>query len=100
MKSRTSGLYVTFFSLLCPSVFLTSNLSQNKKVTIVHNSPQLLNGAYPAKYRAAAERSVRERGIDLVLNDQVSDIPPEGRPVDGKVTTKHGKVLKADYVVR
>jgi apoptosis-inducing factor 2 len=75
-------------------------LAQKKKVTIVHNSSQLLNGAYPAKYRGALEKAVRARGIELVLDDEISELPEDGSPVDGKVTTKKGKVLTADYVVR
>ncbi|KAF8507661.1 FAD/NAD(P)-binding domain-containing protein [Gautieria morchelliformis] len=71
-----------------------------KKVTIVHNSSQLLNGAYPAKYRGAVEKAVRARGIEILLDDEISSVPEDGNPVDGKVSTKKGKVLTADYVVR
>jgi NADH dehydrogenase FAD-containing subunit len=75
-------------------------LAQKKKVTIVHNSSQLLNSAYPAKYRGALEKAVRARGIELVLDDEISELPEDGNPVEGKVTTKKSKVLTADYVVR
>ncbi|KAF8494065.1 FAD/NAD(P)-binding domain-containing protein [Gautieria morchelliformis] len=70
------------------------------KGTIVHNSSQLPNGAYPAKYRAAVEKAVRARGIEILLDDEISSVPEDGNPVDGKVSTKKGKVLTADYVVR
>ena len=38
--------------------------TQNTKVTIVHGDKQLLNPAYPDKFRRNIERRVRARGID------------------------------------
>ncbi|KAI0262522.1 FAD/NAD-P-binding domain-containing protein [Gloeopeniophorella convolvens] len=60
-----------------------------KKVTIVHSDSQLLNGAYPAKYRKRLEKGVASRGINIVFNDYVDnfDVVPattrSGRPLDG-----------------
>jgi len=66
------------------------------KVTIVHGDSQVLNKAYPDKFRRALEKSLRERGVEFVFNDYVDVIPET--PVS-QVTTRKGKVIKADLVV-
>ncbi|KAI9441256.1 FAD/NAD-P-binding domain-containing protein [Lactarius indigo] len=40
-----------------------------KKVTIVHSDSQLLNSAYPNKYRKLVEKDVTSRGVNIVFND-------------------------------
>jgi apoptosis-inducing factor 2 len=65
-----------------------------KKVTIVHSDSQLLNSAYPDKYRKRVEKDITSRGIDIVFNDYVDNfayLP---------VTTRSGLSLEGDLVVR
>lgn len=66
-------------------------------MTIVHGDDQLLNSAYPAKFRNAVQKKVVQRGIDLVLGDYVENMPAEGTV---GLTTQNGKqFLNADLVV-
>jgi NADH dehydrogenase FAD-containing subunit len=83
-----------FLSLLfCAGVDLSS---QNTEVTIVHGGSKLLNNTYPDKFRNALERSIRARGVDIILNDYVDNIPDSGV---SRVTTRSGKTIAADLVV-
>lgn len=52
--------------------------------------------AYPDKFRKALDTSLRARGVEIVYNDFIDDIPADG--VVG-VTTRNGKRLDADLVV-
>ncbi|KAJ7154055.1 FAD/NAD(P)-binding domain-containing protein [Mycena filopes] len=67
-----------------------------KKVTIVHGSAAVTNPTYPKKFRSGLEKGLRARGIDLILNDYVDEIPPPG---PATVTTRNGTRLEADLVV-
>lgn len=67
------------------------------KVTIVHNGSMLLNNAYPEKYRRRVERDARARGVDIVLEDRLDDMTPSS---EGTVTTRDGKVLPGNLIVR
>ena len=68
-------------------------------MTIVHSAYKLLSDVYPDKFRAAVEQRVRQRGIDLVLGDNIDTYPEPGTAVD--LTTRKGKVIKSvDLVVR
>ncbi|KAI0068109.1 FAD/NAD-P-binding domain-containing protein [Artomyces pyxidatus] len=69
----------------------------DKKVTLVHGGAQLLNDAYPEKYRKRLEKDVRGRGVEIVFNDYIDDDKPSEA---GTITTRKGKVLKADLVVQ
>ncbi|RDB27682.1 Apoptosis-inducing factor B [Hypsizygus marmoreus] len=70
----------------------------DKKVTIVHGDKYLLNPSYPDKVRKSAEKSIRARGVEVILDDFV-DVS-ETKEVEG-VTTRGGKELKsADLVVQ
>jgi len=68
----------------------------NKKVTIVHGDDMLVNKTYPNKFRKALDKSLKARGVEIVYNDFVDDVPAEG--VVG-VTTRNGRKLDADVVV-
>lgn len=68
---------------------------QEMKVTIVHSQAQLLNDAYPAKFRKDMERRVRLRGVEIVFEDRIEDIAADAT----SVTTKKGVTLNADIVV-
>ncbi|KAA1467965.1 FAD/NAD(P)-binding domain-containing protein [Dentipellis sp. KUC8613] len=65
-----------------------------KPVTIVHSQSQLLNDAYPDKFRKRAEQGVRSRGIELVFNDYIDDWNPSGA-----ITTRKGKKLDGDLLL-
>ncbi|KAJ7038797.1 FAD/NAD(P)-binding domain-containing protein [Mycena alexandri] len=67
-----------------------------KKVTIVHGANGVTNATYPKKFRNGLEKSLRARGIDLILNDYVDEIPPPG---PATITTRNGSRLEADLVV-
>ncbi|KAJ7154049.1 FAD/NAD(P)-binding domain-containing protein [Mycena filopes] len=67
-----------------------------KKVTIVHGASGVTNPTYPKKFRSGLEKGLRARGIDLILNDYVDEIPPPG---PATVTTRNGTRLEADLVV-
>jgi len=69
---------------------------QEKQVTIVHAGTQLLNSTYPNSFRRAAEASVRERGVDVILGDAIDHFPEAGSQ---GVTTRQGRTLDADLVV-
>jgi len=66
----------------------------DKKVTIVHGNSHLMNKAYPLRFRVAVEKSVRKRGVELVLGDFVDTIPEAGST---QITTRSGKKIQADY---
>ncbi|KAF8068703.1 hypothetical protein FPV67DRAFT_1561581 [Lyophyllum atratum] len=73
------------------------DLNPAKKVTIVHGNSQLLNDAYPEKYRKDIERRLKARGVELVLGDIV---PEDAQTGDEKtITTRNGKILSPDLIV-
>jgi glycine/D-amino acid oxidase-like deaminating enzyme len=69
---------------------------QETKVTIVQGDNLLTNKTYPDKFRKALDASLRARGVDIIYNDFVDDIPADG--VIG-VTTRNGRMIDADLVV-
>jgi NADH dehydrogenase FAD-containing subunit len=66
----------------------------NKKVTIVHSDSQLLNSAYPNKYRKRVEKDLTSRGVNIVFNDYVDNFD------SAPVKTRSGRQLDGDVVVR
>ena len=56
----------------------------------------LLNKIYPNKLRQALAKGLTARGVEIIYNDYIDDVPDEG--VVG-VTTRNGKKLDADLVV-
>ncbi|KAJ7112409.1 hypothetical protein C8R43DRAFT_1040589 [Mycena crocata] len=68
-----------------------------KPVTIVHSGAQLLNSTYPDKFRARLEASLRGRGVQIILNDHVGNLPDRSGP--GSVTTRQGLNLEADLIL-
>ncbi|KAF7347672.1 FAD/NAD(P)-binding domain-containing protein [Mycena venus] len=69
----------------------------NKEVTIVHGDSALLNSTYPDRFRKGLEKSIGARGIKIVLNDFVDEIPAPG---PASVKTRKGAAIDADLVVR
>jgi NADH dehydrogenase FAD-containing subunit len=68
----------------------------DKDVTIVHGDSSLLNPAYPARFRKGMEKSVRARGVKIILDDFVDEIPAPG---PASIKTRKGELLDADFVV-
>ncbi|KAJ6480571.1 FAD/NAD(P)-binding domain-containing protein [Mycena vitilis] len=63
-----------------------------KELTIVHGGSGIMNATYPARFRDGLERKLRARGINVIFNDHVDEIPPPGlttiRRRKGNVPTK------------
>ncbi|KAH7106180.1 FAD/NAD(P)-binding domain-containing protein [Auriculariales sp. MPI-PUGE-AT-0066] len=72
------------------------HFSPNVKVTLVQKAPQLLNDAYPNRFRAFAEKRIRAIGVNLILDDSVIDSKPE----NGVVKTAKGQQLAADLLIQ
>lgn len=68
-----------------------------KKVTIVHGQDFLLNDAYPKYFRKDVAKGLRNRGVEIVLNDWVDELEPSE---SGVIKTRNGKRIIADLVVR
>lgn len=54
------------------------------------------SAAYPGRFRRAVESSLRARGIELVLDDYMDEIPSSGV---GGVRTRKGRTLKSGLIV-
>ena len=88
------------FALLKHSSEIAGELKDafpNKKVTLIHNGKLLLNPTYPDKFRNAAARTALSRGIQLILEDSVTDIPDDG--IVSGIRTAKGVSIPADFVV-
>jgi hypothetical protein len=70
---------------------------QEKEVTIVHGQRLLFNDAYPDRFRKSAAGHYTARGIKLLLDEIVEDVPAEAGPAT--VLTRDGHKLTADLVV-
>ena len=90
-------LILGLFSRLCPILEYAGEIKDafpRKKVTIVHSDSQLLNSAYPNKYRKRVENDVTSRGINVVFNDYVDNF--DAIPA----TTRSQRQLEGDLIVR
>ena len=56
-----------------------------------------MNDTYPSSFRKGLEKGLRDRGVHLILDDFVDDLPSPG---DTSVKTRKGNVISADLVVR
>ncbi|KAI0315262.1 FAD/NAD-P-binding domain-containing protein [Amylostereum chailletii] len=65
----------------------------DKKVTLVHADSQLLNKAYPNKFRKRIEKDLRPRDVQIVFSDYVDDFDVV------PVVTRNGKKLEGDLVI-
>ncbi|KAG8888888.1 hypothetical protein FRB98_006553 [Tulasnella sp. 332] len=70
-------------------------LSPDKRITIVHSQDQLLNAAYPPKYRNSILKAAEAKGINVVLNDRAA--PPQGDYTS--IRTENGVEIPADLVI-
>jgi len=55
-----------------------------------------MNNQYPDKYRDVLDAKVRKLGINVILDDGLTDGTP--RP-DGWLTTTGGRHIRADHIV-
>ncbi|KAJ6575311.1 FAD/NAD(P)-binding domain-containing protein [Mycena capillaripes] len=67
-----------------------------KEVTIVHGDSDIVNSTYSNRFRKGLAKDLHARGINIILNDYVDEIPAPG-PVSLK--TRKGHVIDADLVV-
>jgi NADH dehydrogenase FAD-containing subunit len=69
----------------------------NTSVTIVQGDKQLLNSTYSNTLRTGLEQRLRARGVDILFNQYIDDIPEEGSL---GVTTRDGTAIPtADLVI-
>ncbi|KAJ7507062.1 FAD/NAD(P)-binding domain-containing protein [Mycena galericulata] len=72
----------------------------DKDVTIIHGDSGLMNSTYPAGFRTGLEKGLRARGVKIILNDHVDEIPwTEPGPGPVTLTTRNGTAIPADLVV-
>ncbi|KAG6807668.1 hypothetical protein H0H93_001257, partial [Arthromyces matolae] len=71
------------------------DLDSSKTVTIVHSDNLLLNKAYPDKFRKNVEKSLRARGVNLLLGDFVAN----DALTSTSIVTRNGKTLTPDLVI-
>ncbi|KAK7014742.1 hypothetical protein VNI00_019294 [Paramarasmius palmivorus] len=70
----------------------------HKEVTIIQRDRLLMNSTYPDKFRVALQKQVEDRGIKVILDDSIGDVPPGVST--GTITTNKGKRLNPDLIVR
>ncbi|KAG8884108.1 hypothetical protein FRB98_002598 [Tulasnella sp. 332] len=70
-------------------------LSPDKKITLVHAQDELLNPAYPSKYRKALLEAVKGKDINVFLNDRAN--VPQGHYTS--IRTENGVEIPADLVI-
>ncbi|KAJ3711205.1 FAD/NAD(P)-binding domain-containing protein [Lentinula raphanica] len=71
----------------------------DKKVTVLNRGAQLLNDTYTTKLRTGLQRQLEERGVKVILDDSLEDLPSESAsPVE--VRTAKGVSLKPDLILR
>ncbi|KAF9245795.1 FAD/NAD(P)-binding domain-containing protein [Melanogaster broomeanus] len=69
----------------------------NTSVTIVQGDKQLLNSTYSQSFRTGLEQRLRARGVEILFNQYIDDIPEEGSL---GVTTRNGtQIPTADLVI-
>ncbi|CAE6451270.1 unnamed protein product [Rhizoctonia solani] len=68
----------------------------DKKITIIHGAPMIINATYPPKFRKSVYNALVKLGVDIILGDKIS---PEAIPQEGVVTTESGKRIQADLVI-
>ncbi|KAF8918888.1 hypothetical protein CPB85DRAFT_1279205 [Mucidula mucida] len=66
-----------------------------KPVTIVQGTAKLLNDTYPDKFRNRLASSVTARGINIVYDDFIDQVPASETTA---IKTRNGKTLEADLV--
>ncbi|KAG9031110.1 hypothetical protein FRB95_003156 [Tulasnella sp. JGI-2019a] len=65
------------------------------KVTLIHSDAQLLNSAYPTKYRQAMLKALEAKGVTVRLKDRATI--PQGEYTS--IMTENGVQIEADVVI-
>ena len=65
-------------------------------MTIVHGGKLLLSGTYPEAFRKDVESRIKNRGVDVILDDYVDDLNQSG----STISTRAGKQIACDLLVR
>lgn len=87
-------------SRVCTSTILGfSRLTgrQNKRITIVHDQPLLLNEAYPDSFRKTVAKNIRRRDVGVITEDSIHNLEISDA---NTIRTDNGRLLVADLVVR
>lgn len=67
----------------------------------MHRGQQVSKAAYPEKFRRKLRTCFEARGIEFVFGDYIEVFPTEAElKASGVITTKNGRKIKADLVVR
>ncbi|KAF9244917.1 hypothetical protein BU15DRAFT_85760 [Melanogaster broomeanus] len=69
----------------------------NTSVTIVQGDKRLLNSTYPDSFRTGIEQRLRARGVEILFNQYIDDIPEEGSL--GVITRDGTQIPTADLVI-
>ncbi|KAF6743860.1 hypothetical protein DFP72DRAFT_931498 [Ephemerocybe angulata] len=72
------------------------DLSQTKRITIVHDEPLLLNNAYPDSFRKTVAKDVRRRDVAVIVDDSISSLEISEAST---IRTEKGRLLVADLVI-
>lgn len=67
-------------------------------VSLVHAANKLLENG-PSKFGGWAKDELSSRGVNIVLNDMVTEPSIGQQPSNGKVRLKNGRTINADFVV-
>ena len=65
-------------------------------MTIVQGGKHLLNGTYPEAFRKDVESRIKNRGIDVILDDYVDNLSQS----ESTISTRAGKQIACDLLVR
>uniref|UniRef100_A0A0W0GER0 FAD/NAD(P)-binding domain-containing protein n=1 Tax=Moniliophthora roreri TaxID=221103 RepID=A0A0W0GER0_MONRR len=69
-----------------------------KEVTVIQRDRLLLNNTYPDKFRVAMQKQIESRGVKVIVDDSIGDVA--SGVSKGTLTTRKGKALQPDLVVR
>ncbi|KAF5334456.1 hypothetical protein D9611_014486 [Ephemerocybe angulata] len=72
------------------------DLSQTKRITVVHDEPLLLSNAYPDSFRQTVAKDVRRRDIAVIVDDSISSLEISEAST---IRTEKGRLLVADLVI-
>lgn len=67
-------------------------------VTLVHGASKLLETG-PSKFGKWAAAQLRQLGVEIKLDDMVTEPAVGAQPTDGRVRTRNGSVLEADLII-
>ncbi|KIK60294.1 hypothetical protein GYMLUDRAFT_43589 [Collybiopsis luxurians FD-317 M1] len=68
----------------------------DKSITIINRGELLLNSTYKAKLRVGLQRQLEDRGVKVILNDYIENLPSEN---SGEISTANGLSLSPDLII-